>query len=262
MEYVLKLLLSFLVGGAYVSGVVWLSEKQGSRIGAAIAGLPSTILIGLAFITALEGASSAQAALTLVPLMFAATLTYALIFVFALKNKFSTLASIVLGALGWLGLVFIIKRASTLDFAVIGAISIFILLAFSFLLRNLGQSKPVKVTFPPSIHFIRFFVGGLVIAGSILAARLLDPLWGGIIASFPGMLGVILYFIHKSQGREFVEGFIKSLPISYFGSLTFIIVTHSTITRISAVVSFALGILGALICMALILTFKNARLAR
>lgn len=54
MDFALKVALSFLVGGAFVFGVIWASEKLGSRIGGAIAGWPSTILVGLAFIDITE----------------------------------------------------------------------------------------------------------------------------------------------------------------------------------------------------------------
>ena len=80
MDFAIKVILSFIVGGTWVSGVIWLSEKLGSRVGGAIAGIPSTILISLIFINLTQGPADAREALTIVPLMFSASLIYAFVF--------------------------------------------------------------------------------------------------------------------------------------------------------------------------------------
>ncbi|MDI9559183.1 MAG: DUF3147 family protein, partial [Pseudomonadota bacterium] len=48
--FVLKLILSFIVGSLWITMVTILAEKYGTRIGGLMAGLPSTILISLFFI--------------------------------------------------------------------------------------------------------------------------------------------------------------------------------------------------------------------
>lgn len=260
MEFVLKVILSFLVGGSYVAGVVWLSEKLGSKIGAAIAGLPSTILISIIFIAALDGADNAEKTLSLVPLMFIATLAYALAFAKALKLRKKSEAlipAVIVGTFVWLLVVLIIRQASSLDFLIVTLISVTSLLVLHTALKQLGDKKPAKIKLSKHMHLVRFVIGGGVIAASIVAARMLDPQWGGIVASFPAMLGVILYYIYKSQGAEFVEGFIKSLPISYFGSLTFIVIVHQTVTSINFVLSLVLGMLGALAYTSLLLKTRE-----
>ncbi len=260
MEFVLKVILSFLVGGSYVAGVVWLSEKLGSKIGAAIAGLPSTILISIIFIAALDGADDAEKALSLVPLMFMATLAYALAFAKALKLRRKSEAlipAVAVGTLVWFLVVLVVRQASSLNFLIVTLISIISLVALHFGLKQLRDKKPTKIKLPKHMHAVRFVIGGSVIAASIVAARMLDPQWGGIVASFPAMLGVILYYIYKSQGAEFVEGFIKSLPISYFGSLTFIVIVHETVTSINFILSLSLGMVGALIYTILLLKARK-----
>lgn len=260
MEFALKVALSFLVGGSYVAGVVWLSEKLGSKIGAAIAGLPSTILISIIFIAAIDGADNAEKALSLVPLMFMATLAYALTFAKSLRLRWKSetlMPAIIIGTLVWFLVVLIIRQASGFSFLAVTTISILSLLALHFGLKQLRDKKPTKIKLPRHMHVVRFVIGGGVIAASIIAARMLDPQWGGIVASFPAMLGVILYYIYKSQSVEFVEGFIKSLPISYFGSLIFIVIVHQTIANINFVASLILGMLGALAYTSLLLKARK-----
>jgi hypothetical protein len=262
MEFAARVFLSFLIGGTYVAGIVWVSEKLGSRIGAAVTGLPSTILVGLAFIAVLQGTEAAQTALKLVPLMFTATLIYAILFIAGLKlarSAFQNTFAILLGTLGWLLTVLVIRTAIHLPFALIAVASVCSLFIFWLAFKQLSHDVHTRVILPKSAHLIRFLIGGFVIAGAVIASHYSGPAWGGIIASFPGMLGVILYFVNKSQGIKFAEGFLKSLPLSYFGSFTFIVVVYATITRITPLMSFILGLLSAMSYMLVMLKLTRKR---
>lgn len=240
MEFFLKVVLSFLVGGSYVVTVILLSEKVSSRAGAALAGMPSTILIGLIFIILANGTAAGRDALAIIPLMFSATLLYALVFVYLAKLN-NMMISISLATIAWLAYSSAVKQLDFLSFAAITLIGVTSLALFRIGFTNFKSVDAKKVSLPHKINFLRFLAGGTIIAGSVLAAHYLDATWGGIIASFPALLGVVLYFLNKSQGSNYLLGFIKNLPLSYVSSLLFVIIVHQTLGHIHPAISIVLG---------------------
>ncbi|MBN1224817.1 MAG: DUF3147 family protein, partial [Candidatus Aminicenantes bacterium] len=48
--FLIKLVLSFFVGGAWVAAATLIADKYGTKIGGIIIGLPSTLLVSLFFI--------------------------------------------------------------------------------------------------------------------------------------------------------------------------------------------------------------------
>jgi hypothetical protein len=262
MEFALTVVLSFLIGGAYVSGVIWLSERIGSRAGAAIAGLPSTILVSIVFIVFSEGPEVARAAVAVVPLMFTSALIYALIFlrmVATFKNAARYPIAVIVATLAWLLTALIIRQTASIPFYYAVLFALFSLFGFRYALRKYVTVKSVKIKLTDNIYLLRFIVGGALIAASVIAAHVIDPTWGGIIASFPAMLGVILYFLNKSQGDKFLKGFLRSLPLSYIGSLTFIIIVHQTLTNIFSYASLILGMAGAGLYIWLLITARSIK---
>jgi len=117
------------------------------------------------------------------------------------------------------------------------------------------MSKKVKPS--TGIFIIRFVAAGSVIAGAVLAAKALGPLWGGTVSTFPATVSTSLYFLNKSQGCAFTEGFVKRFPLSYLSSVVFIILLHSTLTHIPAVLSFAISLCGSLIYTYFLLTITK-----
>lgn len=241
MNFTLNLILSFLVGGAYVACIIWVSEKLGSRVGGAIAGLPSTILVGLIFIGISEGDQAAKEATSIVPFMFIATLIYGSVFLFAVKgfSFWQNLIASLVAALAWLISSLFIRQLSSVDFLLTVLIALSGLLVFRWAFSNFTVALPNKITLLQSIYLLRFLIGGAVIASAVAAAHYLGLIWGGIISSFPGLLGSVLYFLNKSQGTKFLEGFLRRLPFSYISSLLFLIVIYQTVVEWPMVLSFA-----------------------
>ena len=65
--FILKLVLSFLIGGAWVTTATHLADRYGTKIGGIITGLPSTALIALFFIGWTQSPVIAVDATTIIP---------------------------------------------------------------------------------------------------------------------------------------------------------------------------------------------------
>ena len=70
--FILKLALSFLIGGIWITVASVAAERMGSKIGGVIGGLPSTAVVAFGFIGWTQGAQQAYDATTAFPLAFAA----------------------------------------------------------------------------------------------------------------------------------------------------------------------------------------------
>lgn len=241
-------------------GIILISEQLGSRIGAALAGVPNTILVSLVFICLTTSAEATKTATTIVPIMLVASIFYAWIFVQASRfgkgvsrDLFATLLAIV----SWL--VVAITLRSTLahtDFVYIVILGLLGIWVFYFLSRGFPTIKPKKINLPNSVHVARFLTGGTIVAGAVIAAHYLGPLWAGVVSSFPG-LATTMYFMNASQGPEFSKGFVKRLPLGVISTLLFIIVLHLTLTRINTVVSFLISVVCALVYTFALLNIRS-----
>ena len=60
----------------------------------------------------------------------------------------------------------------------------------------------------------RALFAGLIIGTAVLASRFLNPLFGGILASFPAVFVSTLIILHRSRGAAVSVGLAKSLLIS------------------------------------------------
>ena len=251
MEFGLKVLLSFIVGGAAVSAVVWTSEHLGTHIGGAIAGIPITISLSLVFICFTAGSGAARAASVIIPIVVLVGLLYAYIFTQVARSidssKDKHLKATAAAIVAWFIAAIIVRRVfahATLTFII--PVALLGMIGVHYLFKNFRSSKPKKLEMPPGMYVVRFLIAGSVVAGAVIAARLLGPTWGGIVSSVPAIFSTSLYFLNKSQGCAFTEGFAKRLPLSCISVLVFIIILHTSLTRIPAALAFLIGISGSI----------------
>ena len=262
MAFALKVILSFLVGGVYVSGIIWFSEKLGSRVGGALTGVPNTVLVSLVFINVTEDPRATKLATSIIPVMLIAVLLYAWVFIktASLTNKSRHLFSTATATIAWLLAAAVLRQSfAKTGFAYIVILTLVGIMLFQYVFHTYAVVVPKKRMLPNSIYIVRFLATGAVIATAVVAARYLGPLWGGVISGFPATVVAVLYFLSKSQGSEFAKSFVKQLPLSVISSLIFVIVLHQTLTRTSTYLSFLISMAGALIYTLLLLSIRKPK---
>ena len=264
MAFALKVILSFLIGGGYVSGIIWFSEKLGSRVGGALTGVPNTVLVSLVFINVTENPQATKLATSIIPVMLIAVLLYAWVFVktASLTNKNRHLFATATATMAWLLAAAVLRQSfSKAGFVHIVIFTLVGIMLFQYIFHTYAVILPKKRMLPNSIYIVRFLVAGAVIATAVVAARYLGPLWGGVISGFPATVVAVLYFLSKSQGGEFAKSFVKQLPLSVISSLIFVVVLHQTLTRVSTYISFLIGMACALIYTLVLLSVRKSEAA-
>ncbi len=247
IDFVLKLLLSFLVGGLYTGLTIWLAENHGSKLGGLTTGLPSRTVLTLIFISWTQGTAAALTAIPIMPIALSVNALYIVAFVKLYKygayRAFSY--AMILWFLCTLPLVFLGLNnlvVSLLLSVPTLALGIFILKKYPH--RKLQESQKVKKQF-----WHRVIIAGSLVAASVLAGKVLGPIWGGLIASFPVAYTSSLFMIARNYGIEFTSAVARTMPYGTIGNVIFTtgfyVLAPTTGGIVSAVISYVLAVLFA-----------------
>ena len=211
----LKLGLSCIVGGLWVTLSTVAAERYGSKIGGFIGGLPSTVVVSLFFIGLTQTSGDASQATTIMPLVQGFNGIFILTYIlFAARGLLVSLSG---ALLIWFLLASVIVAAHIQSFWISTA---------GWLLMALGCYAMVeKVLTIPSrekidIHYaslqilFRAFFGGSVIAFAVFMGKLGGPVYGGIFATFPAMFISTIIITHRTGGPQFSRAVAKTLMVS------------------------------------------------
>ncbi|MGD2091296.1 MAG: DUF3147 family protein [Candidatus Aminicenantes bacterium] len=98
--FLFKLVLTFIVGGAWISFVTVLAEKHSTKLGGVIAGIPCTAAIALFFIGWTHTPFFAAQATTLIPIVCGINGFFVIIYLMLFKRNFYL--AIISGLIFWL----------------------------------------------------------------------------------------------------------------------------------------------------------------
>lgn len=252
MEFALKVLASFLVGGAYVALVTYTAEHINPRAGGVLAGLPSTALIGLIFIAlTLNDAAAVKAALVL-PAGFGFTVLIVAAYV-ALRAKYTIVQAMwwVIGF--WLALAALVF--SLLPKSLLLATIIF-LVCFGIATLSL-EKVHVKATKRLPISgqelVVRALLAGILIAIAVCLARWLGAFIGGIVATFPVIVITSLTMLDHKRGQNLMVATAKTMPFGSFGTVGFLVSFHFLVPHIGLVngllLSYGVSVIFALLAL-------------
>jgi uncharacterized membrane protein (GlpM family) len=213
--FLLKLLLSFLVGGLFVSACTVAAERFGTNVGGIIGGFPSTIAVTLLFI----GVTSSPEALTdvtdVVPLVVGFNGLFLVSFaILARRGLFRGLGG---GLLVWFVLSFGAVLSGFRSFPA-SVLTFAALLAFAYYLLQHRLKLPVhgESRVRPSAGQIagRAAFSGSIIALAVYLNRTAGPVVGGLFAVFPAAFVSTLVIASRARGVEFARTLTKPMMIS------------------------------------------------
>lgn len=230
-----------------MAGVVWLTEKLGVRVGAALAGMPLVSLIGLSFIAITSGSAATKEAALVMVLFSISTLFYGFVYeksISLLKTVESRdLVASLIATFAWamVNLIIITRVATALTFVsalIAGGLGVFV---FYLLFRNYPLLRVHKHLTTKVANMTRFFIAGVVVGFAVIFAKLLGPMWGGLVASFPVTVAVGLYFLDKSQSDNFTKSFVKELPLAILSLMIFTSVLYMTLLNLDTFLCFVIS---------------------
>ncbi len=242
--FVIKLMLSFVVGSVWVTSGTVIAERFGSRIGGFVAGLPSTIVLGLFFIAWTQSANVAADATTVVPIVGGVNCLFIVSYIMLVRINFWLALSGALAVWFALALALIFFRFN--DFAV--SISTYVLLlffSFYFVEKKLKikseESKKVKLTI--SLMLIRGILSGLIVTLAVVLARIGGPILGGVFTMFPAMFTGTLLITYFSHGAGFSSAVMKASILGAIGVVIYGVIARYTFVPFGIWIGTGLSIL-------------------
>lgn len=210
-----KVLLSFIIGGTWVTLTTIMAEKFGSKIGGLLGGMPSTIVVSLLFIGLTQNANIASQATTIVPLAHGFNTFFILVFVLCIPKGLKL--TVPLALLSWfLSAALLIYL--TIDMYWISLTGWFVFLIFAYIIMEnvlrIESHGTITVKYSAGQILFRAIFSGTAIAFAVIVGKLGGPLFGGIFATFPAMFLTTLIITYRSGGIDFARGTAKSLLIS------------------------------------------------
>ena len=213
--FLFKLLLSFIIGGIWITFATIIAERFGSKLGGVIAGIPSTIIISLFFIGWTQSPIIASQATTVVPIIMGIDALFVVVYALLINRKFY----VALGGalLFWAVSSFILALVGFDSFLIslIGFV-VFVVLAYYILeKRHSFHSESSKYTkYTVRTFLIRGILSGSIIAFSVLMAKIAGPLVGGMFSAFPAVMLSTMIITYFSHGTNFSLAVLKIITIS------------------------------------------------
>jgi hypothetical protein len=250
--FLLKLVLSFCIGGLWIVIATVLADKLGSKVGGLVSGLPSTVMFSLFFIAWTQSPAVAVQATTISPITGGLTCLFLTCYATLVHKGFvkATITSLAL----WLLLSYVLIRIhfNNYPLSILGYIVLF---ALSFFIQeNILHIKSVKgkrIVYTPMLILSRGIIGGSVVALAVFLGKIGGPLLGGMFAMFPAMFMSTMLVTYYSHGSLFSSATMKSSMVSAISVTVYSIIARYTYvpfglwfgTLASILVSFGTGAL-------------------
>lgn len=213
--FALRIILSFFIGGIWIAFLTIFSEKYGSKLGGAIAGIPATMVVTLLFIGISFTPQTASEATTLIPIVLGINAIFVISYIFLSRINFYF--GLFMALWIWGTLSFIVSMYN-LNIFFASIIIYFIIIFFSYLILqkklNISSNNSSPFRYRWYHALFRAIIGGSIISFAIYSTKAGGPLIGGIFATFPALTIAMILIIKYSSGEKFVESLLKNFIIS------------------------------------------------
>jgi uncharacterized membrane protein (GlpM family) len=227
--FLLKVVLSFIVGSAYTLVSTVTADKLGPKIGGLISGLPSTVLFGLVFIGWTQSIEATVDATTLIPAIIGVACLFLITYIYFVKRNIWL--AVFLAILVWSIAAYVLLALHITSFIV--SIVIFFVLysvGYVFVTRifKISTVKGNKIVYSPQVFLMRGLISGFIVALSVILAKTGGPVLGGMVSAFPAMFSSSLLITYFAHGPAFSSAIAKNSLFAWISTLIFVIVARYT----------------------------------
>lgn len=206
---------AFFVGGFFITAITFVAERFGSKLGGFIGGLPSTGFVALLFIGIVGGVDSSVASASVLPLAMVGVAAFLTLFSILVRKSFALALGLSLS--GWLIIALGIKMLPPMSIGpafLVSFLSTFLLyrLVSSFLGGQSVTGAKISLTVFQVIS--RAFLSGFFVALAVFLSKILNPVFGGIVAGLPVAMSVSLFIVHYRKGYVFSQALARSFLAS------------------------------------------------
>jgi hypothetical protein len=219
--FIIQLVTSFFVGGAFIVVLVTLAERAPKRVAGIILMFPSTIALSfffLAWVLSPEAVVNAgPVAILSTAINFVFFLGYPYVANFFSQKTESRLLQIILSLgvcfISWFIIVSTIAKHKPTNLIFILFIFGTTVLISHFILKKNQVDKAIAISYTTTQKIGRAMFAGLVIATVVFLGKTLGPFWGGIFSAFPAAVSSSFFLIHFYYGSSNIIPTIQRLPL-------------------------------------------------
>ncbi|OGH73416.1 MAG: hypothetical protein A3C90_03920 [Candidatus Magasanikbacteria bacterium RIFCSPHIGHO2_02_FULL_51_14] len=253
--FIIRLIASFVVGGAFIAVLSLIAERVNKKIAGPILALPSTVAVSLFFIAL---TTSTKTIAEIAPTSILANgvtqifvLTYLYTSKVSIKKTASIAASASLALIVWflLAVPLAIYKFSDLWIGFAGFTLAASLCYYFVSIKPRVISEAIKMPFTRGEVLTRALFGGSIVALAVLLSKLLSPFWGGILSSFPGVFLTTLIILHRKHNSDFLFRTFHNIPAGMFVTVFFTTAAAYTFPAFGLTGGFLLAYLVAIVVL-------------
>lgn len=214
-NFLLQMILSFVVGSLWVLLTTLLADRFGSKLGGFIGGLPSTAAVSFFFIGLTQSTQTAAQATTVFPMSYAFTGLFLVLYALLWRKGFISAFCVSISVWFFLSACVVLLNVNSYILSVGFYIFVLILavyiLEFRLKLPSIGRED---IHYSALQYITRAVFGGFVVALAVFLSRIGGPVFGGIFSAFPAVFISILIINYRSRGMEFSRAMTKPLLVT------------------------------------------------
>jgi len=261
----IQLVVSFVVGGCFITFLSLLAERTSENIAGIIMMFPSTIVLGFFFLGLATSAENVALIVpaTLIPLGLGISSSAVYIYCSLFVSKYFTskitqiLATFLVTNMIWLVLAspFAIWRFKNFT---LGTIGFFTLIIITHLILNQNGVSPISRPKYTKIQIlIRAVFTGSIIATVVLLGKLLNPFWGGVFTMYPAAIIATLIIFHFYYEPRQLFYFMKKVPIGSLSVLVYAIVSMLLFPEYGIAIGTGLSCLTCLLVSFVLIKYQS-----
>ncbi|PKK82439.1 MAG: hypothetical protein CVT49_13720 [candidate division Zixibacteria bacterium HGW-Zixibacteria-1] len=210
-----KIIVSFVTAGIWISAATALAERLGSRVGGLIANLPSNIVVSLVFVALIHDGSFAAEATHAVPVGMLIDTVFLFIFILAVRRGMAF--AVIISLISWFGLAVIAAELVYSNWVVNTTLYIVITILLFIVLGKLikipDAARSIK-KYSLNQLLIRALFAGSVVAATIILSTFAGTYWTGLFTTFPAVLLSTMVILAYNQSVAFAQATGKILILS------------------------------------------------
>lgn len=260
--FLLQAIISFVVGGGFVSFLSLVAEKVPDKYAGIVLSLPSTVVVSFFFLSFFFTPSKIPVIVPSVIVSLGGMLVLIVSYLYLSKLKLPKTTSIVVSALGsvviWIAFSVPVALFQFSNFPL--SIIVYITLGSAahclISMGNKCNNESPRLIYSPSQKIFRACFAGVFITSSVIFSKLVGIFWGGILSVFPAAFVSTMLIYHWHYDSDFLFNIAKSIPLGSLILLTFVISSKYTFpsngTYVGVLLSYCLSIMSLAVIYILI----------
>lgn len=213
--FILKLILTFIIGSLWVTYATIIAEKLGPKIGGLLAGIPSSTLISLFFIGWTQNADIAARSTTVIPVILGIDTLFVALYLRISRKHF--LSGIAMSLIFWFfsSLIMVLFKFNNFFLSLLLS-ALFISGSYVYIEYVLKVKTQTAVKYKYSLQNLLFrgVLTGFIMTTAVVMAKIGGPILGGTFAAFPAVFLSTIIITHSAHGWSFSASVMKILMLS------------------------------------------------